>query len=108
MRSFHHNHLGEAMPLFHVDSEAVSHASANAQQSIARIQSEVTALHAQLTNLQSSWSGSAATAFQAVVAEWRSTAARVDESLTSINHALSLAAQQYMDIELATARMFRG
>lgn len=96
------------MPMFHVDSDAVSTASAQAQQSIARIQSEVTALHAQLTNLQSSWSGSAATAFQAVVSEWHLTAQRVDESLTSINHALSLAAQHYMDIEQATARMFRG
>ena len=96
------------MPVFHVDSEAVSHTSAQAQQSIARIQAEVTALHTQLSNLHSSWSGSAASAFQAVVQEWRNTAARVDESLTSINHALSLAAQQYMDIEQATARMFRG
>lgn len=96
------------MPIFHVDSEAVSHTSAQAQQSIARIQSEVAALHTQLSNLQSSWSGSAATAFQTVVSQWHSTAARVDESLTSINQALAVAAQQYMDIEQATARMFRG
>jgi WXG100 family type VII secretion target len=96
------------MPVFHVDSEAVSQASSAAQQSISRIQSEVLSLHSQLSNLQSSWSGTAATAFQAVVSEWHLTAKRVDESLSSINHALSLAAQQYMDIEQATARMFRG
>ncbi len=96
------------MPVFHVDSDAVSNASAQAHNSIARIQSEVIALHTQLSNLQGSWSGAAATAFQAVVSEWRTTAARVDESLNSINHALAVAAQQYMDIEQATARMFRG
>ena len=96
------------MSVFHVDSEAVFHASSAAQQSISRIQAEVLALHSQLSNLQGSWSGTAATAFQAVVSEWHLTAQRVDESLSSINHALSLAAQQYMDIEQATARMFRG
>lgn len=96
------------MPVFHVDSDAVAHASSAAQQSIARIQSEVVALHTQLTNLQSSWGGAAADAFQAVVTEWHLTARRVDESLNSINHALTLAAQQYMDIEQATARMFRA
>ena len=96
------------MPVFHVDSEAVQQASSAAQQSISRIQSEVMALHTQLSNLQGSWSGQAATAFQGVVNEWHLTAQRVDESLNSINHALSLAAQQYFEIEQATARMFRG
>lgn len=96
------------MPVFHVDSDAVAHASSAAQQSIARIQSEVVALHTQLTNLQSSWGGTAADAFQAVVTEWHLTARRVDESLSSINQALNLAAQHYMDIEQATARMFRA
>jgi hypothetical protein len=43
-----------------------------------------------------------------VVTEWHLTARRVDESLSSINHALSIAAQQYTEIEMATARMFRG
>ena len=96
------------MPVFHVDSEAVQQASSAAQQSISRIQSEVMALHTQLSNLQGSWSGQAATAFQGVVNEWHLTAQRVDESLNSINHALSHAAQQYFEIEQATARMFRG
>lgn len=96
------------MPVFHVDSDAVAHASSAAQQSIARIQAEVGTLHTQLSNLHSSWGGSAAEAFQAVVAEWHLTARRVDESLTSINQALNLAAQHYMDIEHATARMFRA
>jgi WXG100 family type VII secretion target len=96
------------MPSFHVDSDVVTQTSSQAQQSIVRIQSEVQVLHSQLSNLQSSWRGSAADAFQAVVAEWHLTARRVDESLSSINHALSIAAQQYTEIEMATARMFRG
>ena len=94
------------MPIFHVDSEAVTQASHAASNSITRIQSEVAALHAQLSNLQGSWSGSAASAFQAVVTEWHQTAQRLDASLTSINQALQHAAVTYQDVESATARMF--
>lgn len=96
------------MPSFHVDSDVVTQTSSQAQQSIIRIQSEVQLLHSQLSNLQGSWRGGAADAFQAVVTEWHLTARRVDESLSSINHALSIAAQQYTEIEMATARMFRS
>lgn len=96
------------MAIFHVDSDAVHHASSQAQQSIARIHSEVQSLHSQLTSLQSSWQGSAADAFQAVVTQWHHTAQQVDESLSSISHALSVAANQYLELEQSTARMFRG
>ena len=64
------------------------------------------ALYSQLVALQSSWSGEAATAFQSVVAEWKATQHRVEESLAAINQALTLAAQQYAEIELSNARLF--
>lgn len=95
------------MPIFHVDSEAVVSASTAAQATIGRIQSEVANLHGQLTNLQNSWTGTAATAFQGVVTQWHQSAARLDEGLTSISHALTLAATQYSETELSTARMFQ-
>lgn len=96
------------MAIFHVDSDAVHHASSQAQHSISRIQAEVQGLHAQLSSLQGSWQGVAADAFQSVVTQWHQTAHRVDESLNSISHALSLAASQYGELEQSTARMFRG
>lgn len=74
--------------------------------SISRIQSEVAGLHGQLTNLQSSWSGQAATAFTGVVAEWTATQQRVEENLGAINQALTQAGQQYAEIEAANARLF--
>jgi WXG100 family type VII secretion target len=74
--------------------------------SISRIQSEVAGLHSQLTNLQGSWSGQAATAFSGVVADWKVTQQRVEESLAAINQALGQAGQQYADIESANARLF--
>ncbi|CAN5125244.1 hypothetical protein BH09ACT3_BH09ACT3_05240 [soil metagenome] len=52
------------MTRFQVDSEAVLAATGSVRGSIARIQSEVGALHGQLTDLQGSWTGQAATAFQ--------------------------------------------
>lgn len=94
------------MTRFQVDSDAVFNATAAVRNSITRIQSEVGGLHGQLTNLQSSWSGSAATAFQSVVLDWKATQQRVEESLAAINQALAHAGQQYADIEQQNARLF--
>jgi len=94
------------MTRFQVDSEAVAAATANVRATIGRIQGEVGAMSAQLADLQGSWSGSAATAFQGVVAEWRTTQQRVEESLSGVATALDHAGRQYAEIEQANARMF--
>jgi WXG100 family type VII secretion target len=94
------------MTRYQVDSEAVLSATGAVRSSIARIQSEVSGLHGQLTQLQSSWTGDAATAFSGVVGDWRATQQRVEENLATINHALTQAAQQYAEIEAANARLF--
>ena len=94
------------MTRYQVDSEAVFTASGAVRGTIARIQSEVQAMHGQLSSLQGSWSGDAALAFQTVVADWNAPQLRVEESLNSINLALGQAGQQYADIESANARLF--
>jgi WXG100 family type VII secretion target len=94
------------MTRYQVDSEAVFTASGAVRASITRIQSEVASLHAQLANLQGSWTGQASNAFTGVVAEWKITQQRVEENLAAINQALSLAGQQYAEIEAANARLF--
>lgn len=94
------------MTRYQVDSEAVLGATAAIRNSMSRIQSEVSGLNGQLTNLQGSWTGQASTAFQSVVADWRATQQRVEESLAAINQALGVAGQQYADIEAANARLF--
>lgn len=94
------------MTRFQVDSEAVISATGAVRSSIGRIQAEVAGLHGQLTNLQSSWTGQASAAFSGVVAEWKVTQQRVEESLAAINLALGQAGQQYADIEAANARLF--
>jgi WXG100 family type VII secretion target len=94
------------MTRYQVDSEAVAAATARAQAAMGRIQGEVAGLNAQLVDLQSSWTGSAASAFQGVVADWRATQARVEESLGHINTALGRAAQLYSDAEAQNTRLF--
>ncbi len=94
------------MTRFQVDSEAVLAATGAVQSSSQRIQSEVAALHAQLVNLQGSWTGQAASSFQSVLSEWRATQQRVEESLASLNQALAQAGQQYAEIEQLNARRF--
>jgi early secretory antigenic target protein ESAT-6 len=94
------------MTRYQVDSEAVLGATGSVRASISRIQAEVSGLHGQLVNLQGSWSGQAATAFQSVVVEWKATQQRVEENLAAINQALTMAAQQYAEIEASNARLF--
>jgi WXG100 family type VII secretion target len=94
------------MTRYQVDSEAVLSATGAVRASIARIQAEVSGLHGQLTSLQGSWTGQAATAFSGVVTDWKATQQRVEESLSAINHALGQAGRQYADIEAANARLF--
>jgi WXG100 family type VII secretion target len=95
------------MTTFHIDSSAVSGTAATARAQIARIQSDIAALHTSLTGLQASWRGPAATAFQGVVSRWRQTQSRLEADLTVLNDALALASRQYAEMELAHVRMFQ-
>ena len=94
------------MTRYQVDSEAVAAATSTARATMSRIQSETGALHGQLLNLQDSWTGIAASAFQNVVADWKSTQQRVEESLAAISAALAQAGQHYADIEQQNAQLF--
>jgi len=94
------------MARYQVDSEAMLAATAAAQGSVERIRAEVTVLYARLTELQGSWTGQAATAFQTVVTDWRATQQRVEDSLAAISQALGLVGRQYAEVEQQNARLF--
>ncbi len=94
------------MTRFTVDSDAVDAAAASITATVSRLQSDVTSLHGQLDALQGVWTGAAAIAFQGVVQQWRTTQTSVEQVLASIDGALRVAGQQYVETELANARLF--
>ncbi len=94
------------MSRYEVDSAQVAQASAAVRASTAAIRGEVAAMMRHLTDLQAVWRGTAATAFGAVMTDWASTQARVEESLDGITLALGAAAASHADAEQQVARMF--
>ena len=96
------------MTRFLVDSEQVLAANGMVQSTIGRLQNDVDALHSQLTGLNSSWQGQAANSFQELAARWRTTATLVQNQLAELGQALTLAANQYAEIEAANQRLFLG
>jgi WXG100 family type VII secretion target len=96
------------MAQIQVDSEHVLAANSTIQATIAKVQAEVDGLHVQLLGLQDVWRGSAASSFQEVVTRWKITATTVDAQLGELGRALSIAASQYSEIEIANQRLFMG
>ncbi|MCZ4067841.1 MAG: type secretion protein [Microbacterium sp.] len=95
------------MATFSIDSDAVASATAAIRATSGRIESDTGAMMAQLTQLQGSWTGSAALAFQAVVERWRAAQREVEAALGDIGSALDAAGQQYLQAEAAAAGLFR-
>ncbi|MCP2030176.1 WXG100 family type VII secretion target [Okibacterium sp. HSC-33S16] len=95
------------MTRYQVDSDLVMGTTARVRGSIDTIQSEVAGLMRQLTELQGTWTGEASVAFQSVVSDWRATQQRVEESISTINHALGRAGTQYQEVERGNADLFR-
>jgi WXG100 family type VII secretion target len=62
------------MTQFQVDSEQVLAANTAIQSTIGRVQSDISALHAQMQSLQDSWRGLAANQFQELALRWHTTA----------------------------------
>lgn len=96
------------MAIYSVDSDAVLATTHAVHGTIDRLQGETAAMMTQLTQLQSSWTGAAAVAFQSVVDRWRGTQRQVEEMLGEINLALAAAGRQYADAEQLNASLFRG
>ncbi|MFK4115185.1 WXG100 family type VII secretion target [Microbacterium sp. NPDC006705] len=95
------------MATFSIDSDAVASATAAIRATSERLESDTGAMMAQLTQLQGSWTGSAALAFQAVVERWRAAQREVEAALGDIGSALDAAGQQYLQAEAAAAGLFR-
>ncbi len=95
------------MTAFTVDTDAVLAATSSVRATAERIQTETSAMMAQLVQLQSSWSGAASASFQVCVDQWRTAQAQVEQALASISRALGSAATHYADAEQYSANLFR-
>lgn len=94
------------MSVFTVDTDAVQAANGAAHATMSRLQSESATLMAQLLQLQSSWTGAAAGAFQSCIEQWRGAQMHVEQALESIGTALGSAALQYSDADRYSAQLF--
>ena len=94
------------MSIISVDTELLQLKSANVKATVDRISADVQAMKRGLDELQATWRGSAATNFQALVAEWTLTQGKVEASLASINLALNSAAASYAEAELHNTQRF--
>lgn len=97
---------GDTVSRYTVDSEAVQAASASIRGITEQLRADVANLMGQIQNLQSQWTGQAASAFTAAAQDWRTTQARVEESITELNLALSQAGSQYAEVEIQNTGMF--
>ncbi|UVJ40402.1 WXG100 family type VII secretion target [Arthrobacter sp. CJ23] len=94
------------MSVISVDTELLQLKSANVKATVDRISADVQAMKSGLDELQATWRGSAANNFQSLVSEWTLTQRKVEESLASINLALSSAAASYQQAEQGNTQRF--
>ena len=95
------------MAVYSVDSDAVFAATAGVRATADRVRAETHTMLAQLTGLQSHWTGAASLAFAGVIDQWRAANAQVEEALSAIGVALEAAGHKYADAEQMTLGLFR-
>ncbi len=95
------------MTAFSVDADAVLAATGAIRGTADRLQAETAAMLGQLTQLQGTWTGGAAVAFQSLVDRLRSAQTELESALTDIGTALGHAGAQYAQTEVAAAGLFR-
>lgn len=94
------------MPQYQVDSERLQSSSAAVSSSIGSIRQAVEGMVMNLRSLQDAWHGSAATQFGTVVDQWHAAQQQMEQSLQSIQSALTHASSVYADAELQASRLF--
>jgi len=95
------------MSVFTVDTDAVQAAHAATRATMERLRSESATLMAQLRQLQSSWVGTASSAFQSCAEQWQGAQLHVEQVLDSVGTSLGSAATQYADADQYSASLFR-
>ncbi len=91
---------------FQVDTDRIQAAAGDIARISGEIDAQVATMMARLTTLQDAWTGTAATRFQGVLAQWQGTQRQVRASLDGIGQVLAAAGVQYAETEAQAVRMF--
>lgn len=94
------------MAIFQIDTGDLMAKSGTVEATLSRIQSDVNSMEGQLRQLQETWKGSAALAFQDVLTQWRATQVQVEQSLASVRQAMAAASTHYEEVESTNTRIF--
>lgn len=96
------------MAQFSVDSEQIASAAGAVQGSVSQIREAVSAMYTNLNQLQSVWTGGAATQFASVADQWRAAQEQMEASLENIQNSLSQASTVYSQAESDASRLFNN
>ena len=94
------------MSVFTVDTDAVATTRLSVSATAERLQSDTAAMMAQLTQLQSPWTGIASAACQDAAEQWRGAQAHVEQALAAIGQALGSAERFYARAESDSTALF--
>ncbi|MCI1935941.1 MAG: WXG100 family type VII secretion target [Bifidobacteriaceae bacterium] len=94
------------MAQYQVDPSQIAASSAAVSTSVSSIRSAVQGMYANLNQLQGVWQGGAATQFTQVSEQWRAAQQQMEQSLESIQNALTQASNVYSDAEMQASRLF--
>ncbi len=95
------------MPQYQVDSEQIQSSSAAVNASIQSIRQAVQGMYANLNNLQSVWRGGELPRSSMRSREqWRAAQQQMEQSLESIQRALTQASHLYSETEMQASRLF--
>lgn len=97
---------GGNMAQFRVDSEQIQQAAAAVGTSVNSIREAVNGMYANLQQLQSVWTGSAATKFASTAGQWRAAQQQMEQSLEAIQQAMQHASGVYLDAETQATSLF--
>ncbi|GAA5152569.1 hypothetical protein GCM10025768_20740 [Microbacterium pseudoresistens] len=95
------------MSTFTVDTDAVFSTTTALRATVERLQTESATLRGQLSTLQSTWTGHAASSFQNAAEQWHGAQAHLEQALAAISEALHHAGHQYVQAEDYSASLFR-
>lgn len=91
---------------YQVDPAQIAASSGAVASSVSNIRSATAGMYANLSQLQNVWRGAAAVNFTQVVDQWRAAQQQMEQSLESIQNALSTASNVYSDAEMQATRLF--